>query len=84
MPTGGSVRAGIDVFRPALNQATEDWYTDHVTLSAAKGLNGEMLRCAAQKLQMSVAYAGDSTSVKPSLAAFLRRLAMSRSRARWA
>ena len=30
----------------ALNQATEDWYTDHVTLSAAKGLNGEMLRGA--------------------------------------
>ena len=29
-----------------LNQATEDWYTDHVTLSTAKGLNGEMLRCA--------------------------------------
>jgi hypothetical protein len=36
----------------------------------------------AQKLQIVVDHAGDSTSVKPSLAALLRKLAISRSRAR--
>ena len=39
---------------------------------------------AAQKLQTSVTCAWASTRVKPSFAAFLLRLAMSRSRARWA
>jgi hypothetical protein len=37
---------------------------------------------AAQKLQPWVDHAGDSTSVKPSLITFLRRAAISRSRAR--
>jgi hypothetical protein len=37
---------------------------------------------AAQTLQTSVAHARDSTDVKPSLVAFLRKAAMSRSRAR--
>jgi hypothetical protein len=37
---------------------------------------------AAQKLQMWAGHAGDSTSVKPSLVAFLCRVAMSRFRAR--
>ena len=32
--------------RVKLNQATDDWYTDHVAPSAAKGLNREILRCA--------------------------------------
>jgi hypothetical protein len=36
----------------------------------------------AQKLQRSVDYVGDSTNVKPSWAAFLRKVAMSRSRVR--
>jgi hypothetical protein len=36
----------------------------------------------AQKLRMLVDHAGDSTSVRPSFAALLRRLARSRSRAR--
>ncbi len=30
----------------SLNQPTEDWYTDRVTLSGAKGLDGQILRCA--------------------------------------
>jgi len=38
----------------------------------------------AQKLQRLADHAGDSTNARPSFAALLRRLAMSRSRARWA
>jgi 8-oxo-dGTP pyrophosphatase MutT (NUDIX family) len=84
LPVGGHIELDEEPEQALFREIREErgLEGDLWSQKPAQQLEGKKFLYPAQKLQIVVDHAGESTSVKPSLAALLRKLAISRSRAR--